>query len=76
MKRLFVKPISRGAGVGKALVERVIDAARGLGYREMRLDTLATMTPAISLYWRFGFVPMEAYYRNPLENVQYMALHL
>ncbi len=76
MKRLFVTPAGRGTGVGQALVKGVIDIARRLGYREMRLDTLACMTQAISLYKKFGFVPMEAYYHNPIEDSQYMVLLL
>lgn len=76
MKRLYVAPAGRGSGVGKALVEAIIKIARHLGYHEMRLDTLTSMTPAISLYSKFGFIPAEAYYHNPLDDVQYMVLRL
>jgi ribosomal protein S18 acetylase RimI-like enzyme len=76
MKHLYVAPAGRGTGVGQALVEAVIETARRMGYREMRLDTLASMTQAISLYRKFGYVPTEAYYYNPIENSQYMVLRL
>jgi GNAT superfamily N-acetyltransferase len=75
-KRLFVTPAGRGTGVVKALVGRSVDVARRLGCREMRLDTLASITQAIFLYRKFGFVPMEANCYNPIENSQYMVLCL
>lgn len=61
IKRLFVRPQARKAGVGKALVEAAIATARKLGYREVKLDTLPQMTTAIALYQSFGFVPIAPY---------------
>src|SRR5262245_46064593 len=46
MKRLFVRPQSRAAGVGRQLAERVIAEARAIGYRRMYLDTLPQMAGA------------------------------
>lgn len=72
MKRLYVTAEGRGLGLGKRLVETLFDEARAIGYREMRLDTLPSMTEAIALYRRFGFTPMEAYYDTPIAGTLFM----
>ena len=77
MKRLYVKPEARGLGIGKKLVELVISDAKNIGYKKMRLDTLAEkMKEAQKLYKSSGFYEIEAYYNNPIEGVVYMELDL
>ncbi|MEJ8474041.1 GNAT family N-acetyltransferase [Roseibium algae] len=76
MKRLYVAPEGRGVGLGKHLVGAIIETARALGYDEMRLDTLPTMTSAISLYTAHGFKPIEAYYNTPIAETVFFGLDL
>jgi ribosomal protein S18 acetylase RimI-like enzyme len=76
MKRLYVRPSARRLGIGEALVAAVIEAAEALGYGEMRLDTLPSMAPAATLYGRFGFVPIPAYYANPIPGTLYFGRKL
>ena len=68
LKRLYVRPAGRGRGLGRTLVERVLEVARGRDYRWMRLDTLPHMHTAIALYRRYGFHPIERYDDNPDPN--------
>lgn len=77
MKRLFLRPAYRGRGLGRVLVESIIDEARKLGYTHMRLDTLpGRMDQAISLYRSIGFVEIAPYYENPVEGAKFMELNL
>jgi ribosomal protein S18 acetylase RimI-like enzyme len=76
MKRLFVRPSARGAGVGQVLVQHVIDAARAAGYRHMVLDTLPVMQGAQRMYERFGFRDIAPYYDSPIAGTRYLELDL
>jgi GNAT superfamily N-acetyltransferase len=76
MKRLDVAPAGRGGGLGRALIESLLEAAARIGYREMRLDTLPTMTDAARLYRRLGFAPIAAYDDTPIAETLFMARRL
>jgi putative acetyltransferase len=76
MKRLFVRPAYRGMGLGRTLVECVIDEARGLGYGMLRLDTLPEMKAAQTLYGELGFVETAPYNDHPIEGTRFLALDL
>ncbi len=76
MKRMWVRPAWRRAGLGRRLAEASIECARQKGYAAMRLDTLASMTPAVSLYRSLGFREIAPYYDNPLDDVVYFELKL
>jgi len=77
MKRLFLRKNARGYGLGKELIEKLIDEALAIGYAKMRLDTYPPkMGKAVKLYESHGFRPIEKYYDNPHEGVLFMELDL
>ncbi len=76
MKRLFVKPETRGRGMGRQLAQAVIGVAGELGYSIMRLDTLDRLKGAMHLYETLGFRTIAPYYENPLPGVVYWELDL
>lgn len=77
MKRLYVRPPHRGRGLGNELATTIIDDARSIGYKKMRLDTLpGRMEKAVSMYHALGFKEIEAYYANPISGVLYLELEL
>src|SRR4051794_40616518 len=52
---LYVAPGQRGQGIGRALIEAVVSAARGAGMRCVWLETSNVAYPAIAFYRRAGF---------------------
>jgi GNAT superfamily N-acetyltransferase len=61
IKRMYVQPSHRRAGVGRALLDQLIAAARSAGYGRIRLDSPDFMTAAHGLYRSEGFVEIEPY---------------
>jgi len=76
MKRLYVDPSARGSGLGRQLVESVLDRARSFGYEKMLLDTLPSMQTAQALYREIGFVETRPYRQNPVPGVTFLELTL
>lgn len=76
MKRLYVRGKYRGLAIGRKLIEKLINEARKLNYRYIRLDTLSTMKDAQKLYLSYGFYDIEPYIYNPIEGARFMELKL
>ena len=76
LKRMYVKNEYRGYQIGVALLERSCEIAKQLGYKKLRLDTLATMTRAQQLYTASGFYQIAPYRFNPLPGTIYMEKEL
>ena len=76
MKRLYVRPQFQGLRIGRSLAERVIGAAKKMGYESMHLDTLPSMKNARLLYASLGFREITPYRHNPIEGTAFMELQL
>jgi putative acetyltransferase len=65
--KMAVTESSRGAGIGRRLLEAAIAAARTLGTRRLYLETNRKLTPAIRLYESLGFrhIPPERLVPSP-----------
>ena len=72
LKRLYVRPAFRGMGIADKLTCHLIEEARAIGYRHIRLDTLPFLKAAIALYQKHGFYEIEPYNENPMGNSIYM----
>lgn len=71
LKRMYVKTSYQRQGIGEELLRLSLVFAKKAGYELMRLDTLNTMTPAMNLYKKNGFVEIPAYYYNPEPTAAY-----
>jgi len=67
MHDVFVRPAFRGRGIGTALVERLMEEARGAGYGLVRLETATFMPYAHAVYAALGFGACAPYRSVPPE---------
>ena len=62
--KLYLAPSARGKGIGKAVIEQCLIAAKKAGYKKVYLETMPELISAIPLYEQFGFT----YLTGPLGN--------
>jgi DNA-binding MarR family transcriptional regulator len=65
VKRMWVDPAWRGAGLGARVLRRLEEAAAYAGHRGVRLDTHGSLTEAIAMYERAGYRRTDRYNDNP-----------
>ncbi len=74
IKRLFVRPSHRGFGLGRTLVTRILEEAQEIGYAQVYLDTLPSMSQAAAIYVSFGFEEVPPYRFSPVPGTRFMAI--
>ena len=70
IERMYVQPHVRGFGVGRRLLERLINDGREIGYRVLKLESLKFLTAAHTLYRSVGFVEIPPYADNSMQEFQ------
>jgi len=65
IKRMWVSPEHRGAGVGGRLLRRLEEEVVAGGRTRVILDTNGTLLEAIAMYTSHGYTPIERYNDNP-----------
>lgn len=70
IQRMNVPPAFRGMDIGRAIVDRLIDDARSIGYRQLKLESLEFLEVAHSLYRSVGFREIAPYVSNSIESYQ------
>lgn len=71
MMNIAVSPAHRRKGVGKGLIEALVEALKEKGSRCLTLEVRASNEGAIALYQNMGFAQIglrKNYYRNPRED--------
>ena len=64
LRKMYILADHRGYGLGRALLQRCLQEARGFGYRKCYLETIAALKTAVNLYRNEGFIRLTA----PLGN--------
>ena len=68
---IAVTKTARGKGIGKALVEALVNLSKNKNLAFISLEVRESNLPAISLYKKFGFEDKgkrKAFYSNPTED--------
>lgn len=70
IQRMYVLPAFRGKGIGRAMAMRLIEEARAIGYRQLKLESLEFLNAAHALYRSLGFREIDPYADNSMESYQ------
>jgi len=69
---VYVERMSRGQGIGRRLLDRLIELARAAGYHKMVLAALAKNSAGVGLYTSAGFMRVGIYHEQGLLDAQWV----
>jgi putative acetyltransferase len=62
--KMYLKPEARGQGVGRTLIDKCLEFAKGFGYIQVYIETMPELKKAVTVYKKYGFEFLE----GPLGN--------
>lgn len=62
--KMYLLPEARGLGLGKLLIEKVLQFAKETGYQKVYIETMPELKKAMKVYEKFGF----RYLSGPMGN--------
>lgn len=69
---VYVERTSRGQGIGRQLLDRLVELARAAGYHKMVLAALARNHAGVGLYTSAGFTRVGIYHEQGLLDGQWV----
>ncbi|HAF21410.1 MAG TPA: GNAT family N-acetyltransferase [Blastocatellia bacterium] len=60
LRKMYLIPRARGLGLGKYVLQRTIEQAKKLGFKQVVLETSSKLIAANRLYTKFGFKPIDS----------------
>jgi GNAT superfamily N-acetyltransferase len=70
IQRMYVLPSFRGRDIGRAIVNRLIEDGRFIGYSRLKLESLEFLEAAHLLYRSVGFHEIDPYVDNSMKSYQ------
>lgn len=62
--KMYLRSETRGKGLGRLLIDKCLEFAKGFGYKQVYIETMPELKKAVSVYEKFGF----EYLNGPLGN--------
>jgi len=65
IRKMYARRKARGKGLGKWMVNHLVEIAKYNGYKVVELETASQLKEAISLYQKIGFIEKDFEHKTP-----------
>ncbi len=65
IRKMYAHPSVRGKGLGKWMVNHLVEIAKHNGFQEVELETATPLKEAIGLYLKMGFIEKDFEHKTP-----------